>query len=82
MRIVDIIGGRSLQGTGNTKTPMYINITSYLVNIVGSVSLGLGVFAPRLDVVGVGIGTAIGNTVTAAGVLLAIYSSRTEAGFE
>lgn len=82
MRIIGIIGAKSLQGTGDTQTPMYINITSYLVNIVGSITLGLGLFAPKLGIVGVGIGTAIGNTVTAAGVLAAIYSPSTEAGFE
>jgi putative MATE family efflux protein len=81
MRIVGIIGARSLQGTGDTRTPMYINITSYVVNIAGSVTLGLGVLLPRLGVVGVGIGTALGNTVTAIGVLLAIYVPHTEAGF-
>lgn len=82
MRIVGIIGAKSLQGTGDTQTPMYINITSYLVNIAGSVMLGLGILAPKLGIVGVGIGTALGNTVTAVGVLAAIYSPSTEAGFE
>lgn len=81
MRIVGIIGTRSLQGTGDTRTPMYINVTSYVVNIVGTVALGLGIFAPRLGVVGVGIGTAVGNTVTAVSVLLALWSPRIEAGF-
>lgn len=81
MRIVGIIGARSLQGTGDTRTPMYINITSYFVNIVGSVTLGLGVLTPRLGIVGVGIGTAVGNTGTGVGALIAIYSSRTEAGY-
>jgi putative MATE family efflux protein len=81
MRILGIVGGRALQGTGDTRTPMYINVTSYFVNIVGSLALGLGIFAPRLGVAGVGIGTAVGNTVIGAGVLAAIYSSRTSAGF-
>lgn len=81
MRIVGIIGTRSLQGTGNTRVPMYINVTSYLVNIVASVTLGLGIFLPRLGIVGVGLGTAAGNTVAGMGVLLAIYSPRIEASF-
>lgn len=81
MRIVGIIGTRSLQGTGDTRTPMYINVTSYVVNIVGTLALGLGILAPRLGIIGVGLGTAIGNTVTATGVLLAIRSPRIEAGF-
>jgi putative MATE family efflux protein len=81
MRIVGIIGAKSLQGTGDTRTPMYINVTSYLVNIVGSLTLGLGILAPRLGIVGVAVGTALGNTVTALGVLLAIASPSTEAGY-
>jgi putative MATE family efflux protein len=81
MRIVGIIGAKSLQGTGDTRTPMYINVTSYLVNIVGSVTLGLGILAPRLGIVGVAVGTALGNTVTAVGVLLAIATPSTEAGY-
>jgi putative MATE family efflux protein len=81
LRIVGLVGVRSLQGTGDTRTPMYVNVSSYLVNIVGSVALGLGVFAPKLGIVGVGLGTAAGNAVTAAGVLLAIRWPSIEAGF-
>lgn len=81
MRIVGLIGAKSLQGTGDTQTPMYINVTSNVVNIIASVTLGLGVLAPKLGIVGVAVGTALGNTVTATGVLLAIASSGTEAGY-
>jgi len=81
LRIVGLVGARSLQGTGDTRTPMYVNIASYLVNMVGSVALGLGVVVPRLGIVGVGIGTAAGNTVAAVGVLLAIRAPSVEAGF-
>jgi len=81
MRIVGLIGTRALQGTGDTRTPMYINITSYAVNTVGSIALGLGIFAPRLGIVGVGLGTAVGNAVMAGGILLALNSPRIEAGF-
>jgi Na+-driven multidrug efflux pump len=49
--------------------------------MVGSVALGLGVVVPRLGIVGVGIGTAAGNTVAAVGVLLAIRAPSVEAGF-
>lgn len=81
MRIIGIIGTKSLQGTGNTRTPMYINVSSYFVNIVGSVTLGLGILAPKLGIIGVGLGTAAGNTVAGVGVLLAIYSPQFEASF-
>jgi putative MATE family efflux protein len=80
LRIVGLIGTRSLQGTGDTRTPMYINITSYAVNTVASLALGLGIVAPRLGIVGVGLGTAVGNAVMAGGILLAINSQRVEAG--
>ncbi|MFB6297895.1 MAG: MATE family efflux transporter [Salinirussus sp.] len=80
LRIVGLIGTRALQGTGDTRTPMYVNVTSYTVNIAGSVALGLGVLGPRLGIVGVGVGTAAGNAVTAGGVLLALASPRIEAG--
>jgi len=81
-RHVALVAARSLQGTGDTRTPMYVDVTSSLVNIGGSVVLGLGLLgAPRLEIVGVGIATAIGNTFTAGALSVAIWSSRTEASF-
>ena len=65
-RHVGLIAARSLQGTGDTRTPMYVNIVANGLNIAGSVTLGLGLFgAPRLSVVGVGIATAAANVFTA-----------------
>ncbi|MFB6111580.1 MAG: MATE family efflux transporter [Halobacteriaceae archaeon] len=65
-RHVALIGARSLQGTGDTRTPMYINIVANGLNIVGSVVLGLGLFgAPRLEIVGVGAATGVANVFTA-----------------
>jgi putative MATE family efflux protein len=81
-RHVAIIAGRSLQGTGDTRTPMYVNVVANGINIAGTVVLGLGLFgAPRLEVVGVGIATAAANVFTASLLCLAIYSGRTDAGF-
>jgi len=81
-RHIALIGARALQGTGDTRTPMYINISSNVINIALSAVLGLGLLgAPRLEVVGVGIATAVGNTVTAGAFVLVIASDRTAAGF-
>lgn len=75
-RHVGYIASAALQGTGDTKTPMKINMTGNLVNIVLTVVLGLGIgFFPTLEIVGVGIGTAIGNVLTAVLFLHSIYSS-------
>ncbi|MFC7140942.1 MATE family efflux transporter [Halosimplex aquaticum] len=81
-RHVALVGARALQGTGDTRTPMYVDVTSSVLNIAGSLVLGLGLFgAPRLAIVGVGIATAVGNCFTAGVLSLAIWSSRTEASF-
>ncbi len=75
-RHVGYIASAALQGTGDTKTPMKINMTGNFVNIVLTVVLGLGIgFFPTLEIVGVGIGTAIGNVLTAVLFLYSIYSS-------
>ena len=81
-RHVTLIGARSLQGTGDTRTPMYINAVANLVNIAGSVTLGLGLFgAPRLEVLGVGLATAGANVLTAGLFLSAIAADRTAPSF-
>lgn len=81
-RHVAIIGARSLQGTGDTRTPMYINLVSNGLNILLSLVLGLGLLgAPRLEIVGVGLATAVGNVFTASMLLLAIGTDWTDASF-
>lgn len=75
------VGVKALQGTGDTRTPMVITITANVINIVGSIVLGLGVGpAPRLSIVGVGIATAVANTFTAAAVVLTIHGSSSNLG--
>jgi putative MATE family efflux protein len=74
---VAIIGVRALQGTGDTKTPMLINIGSNVINIACSVVLGLGIGPfPRLGIFGVGLATALANAFTAASILLAFTTDR------
>ncbi len=57
-RLITIISARCLQGTGDTRSPMIVDIISNAVNIVLSVLLALGLFwFPELGVRGVGWGT-------------------------
>jgi len=78
-RHVTLIGERSLQGTGDTKTPMYIRGGSNVVNILGTVSLGLGLGpVPRLEVVGVALSTAGANVLAALAVIGVLATSRTD----
>lgn len=82
-RHVALVGARALQGTGDTQTPMYVDVTSSLLNIAGSAILGLGLFgAPRLSIFGVGLATTFGNVFTATALTVAILSSRTDAAFQ
>ncbi|MEZ3115489.1 MATE family efflux transporter [Halobaculum sp. MBLA0147] len=79
-RHVALIGARSLQGTGDTRTPMYVNVLSNALNIAGSVVFGLGLFgAPRLGVLGVGLATAVGNGLTATLLLAAMWTDWSDA---
>ncbi len=81
-RHVALIAARSLQGTGDTRTPMVVNVAANGLNIAGSLVLGLGLLgAPRLAVVGVGLATAAGNVFSASALSLAIYGDRAAASF-
>ena len=81
-RHVALVGARALQGTGDTRTPMYVNVLANSVNIAGSVVLGLGLFGlPRLEIVGVGLATATANVLTATLLCAAIWGSWTAANF-
>ena len=81
-RHVALVGARALQGTGDTRTPMYVNIVANTLNITGSVVLGLGLFGfPRLEIVGVGLATAAANVLTAGLLCAAIWGSWTDANF-
>ena len=78
MRIVGFVGARALQGTGDTRTPMLINGGATGLNILLSITLGLGLGgAPRLGIVGVGVATAVGRTVEALLVVGVLLTERT-----
>ena len=79
VRIVGIVAARALQGTGDTRTPMAVRIVSNLLNITGTVSLGLGVGpVPQLGVLGVALATALARVVETGGFLLFILAGRAE----
>ena len=81
-RIVGLTAARALQGTGDTRTPMLVNVAGNLLNIVGSLVLGLGLFGvASYRVVGVGVATAAGNVFIALVLCALITSSATNVGF-
>lgn len=72
-RHISLIGAKVLQGAGDTKSPMYVNLFVNIMNIFGSLTLGLGLFgAPELRVVGVGVSTAGANVVSALLMLVVV----------
>lgn len=78
MRIVGLVGARSLQGTGDTRTPMLVNGSANALNVLLTVGLGLGLWiAPELGIVGVGVATAVSRTYEALAITGAIASGRT-----
>ncbi|MBZ6495226.1 MATE family efflux transporter [Natrinema longum] len=82
MRIVGLVGARSLQGTGDTRTPMLVNVGANAVNIGATVGLGLGLgVLPELGIVGVGLGTAISRTLEGGAITAAIAIERTAPSF-
>ncbi len=76
-RIMSIISARALQGAGDTKTPMIVEIAGNVINIVLSVGLALGIgLFPDFGVVGVGIGTFTAKFISAIIYILLFMSSR------
>jgi putative MATE family efflux protein len=81
-RIVGLTAARALQGTGDTRTPMVVNVAGNLLNIAGSLVLGLGLLGvPSYRVVGVGVATAAGNVFIALVLCGLVASSVTDVGF-
>ncbi|MGQ4554567.1 MATE family efflux transporter [Halobellus sp. GM3] len=74
-RQVSIIGARALQGVGNTRTPMYVNVLANGTNVILSLGLAFGIGGlPALGVVGVAFGTATANVLSAGLLLAAVYA--------
>ncbi len=75
MRITGLVGARALQGTGDTRTPMIVNVCTNVLNILLTVGLGLGIWiAPDWGIVGVGIATAVSRTFESLAMIGAIAS--------
>ncbi|TDO72695.1 putative MATE family efflux protein [Halanaerobium saccharolyticum] len=78
-RITSIIAARALQGSGDTRTPMVVEVISNIINILVSVGLALGIgFLPEIGVPGVGIGTFTAKTLSAVIFILIFLSSKSE----
>jgi putative MATE family efflux protein len=78
-RIAAIISARALQGSGDTKTPMLIEVAANLMNIIISAVLALGLLGfPRLGVPGVGIGTFAAKTFSAVIFILVFLSPKSK----
>ena len=78
-RIISIIAARALQGSGDTRTPMVVEVISNLINIIVSVGLALGIwFFPKIGVPGVGIGTFTAKTLSAVIFIMIFLSSKSE----
>jgi len=81
-RMVALVAARVLQGTGDTRTPMYVNAVANAGNILGSAGFGLGLFGlPELGVVGVAASSAAANAFTGVALAAAIASPYTDAGY-
>lgn len=75
VRHIVIIGEKSLQGSGDTLTPMFIRGGTNLLNIIGTIVLALGLGpAPRLEIVGIAIATAGANVLGAIAILLVFFT--------
>ena len=81
-RHVTLIAARSIQGTGDTRTPMFVNGGANAFNIVATVALAFGVGpVPDLGIVGIATATAGADTLAALTFLTVIYSDRCELSF-
>ena len=76
---VTLIASRAIQGTGDTLTPMYVNLLANALNILLTIALAFGVGPfPELSIVGVALATAFGDLVAASTFLAVIQSGRSE----
>lgn len=76
---VNFIAARSIQGTGDTKTPMYVNGFVNTFNILATITLAFGLGpVPALGVIGIAAATAIGDVIGAVTFLTLIYSAHTK----
>jgi len=72
-----MIAARALQGSGDTRTPMYVNLITVPTNLALNAVLifGLGPL-PRLGIAGAALGTAIAETLSAVIFLWLLLTAR------
>ncbi|WP_331234131.1 MATE family efflux transporter [Natronorarus salvus] len=76
---VNFIAARSIQGTGDTRTPMYVNGVVNALNIVATVTLAFGLGPiPELGVVGIAAATAVSDSLGALTFLAIIRTPFSE----
>ncbi len=78
-RHTTLIAAKSIQGTGDTRTPMYVNLAGNILNIGLTVGLAFGVAGiPEYGVVGIAIATAVADVFAAVVFLLVLASEASE----
>ncbi|AGB37874.1 MATE family efflux transporter [Natronococcus occultus] len=76
---VNFIAARSIQGTGDTKTPMYVNGVVNALNILATIGLAFGLGPlPELGIIGIAIATAVADTLGATAFLAILATPRSE----
>ncbi|ELZ29816.1 DNA damage-inducible protein [Halogeometricum pallidum JCM 14848] len=81
-RLVVLVAARALQGLGDTRTPMYVNVVANVLNVSLSVGLGFGLVGlPKLGVFGVGLATSTANVLSAVLLLAATYRPSSPVAF-
>ncbi|MFU8869490.1 MATE family efflux transporter [Natronococcus sp.] len=74
---VNFIAARSIQGTGDTKTPMYVNGVVNALNILATIGLAFGLGPlPELGVIGIAVATAAADTLGATAFLAILATPR------
>lgn len=79
---INFIAARSIQGTGDTVTPMLVNGAVNVFNIITTLVLAFGVGPfPELGIIGIAVATAIADTIAASTFLVLIWSAYTDVDF-
>ncbi|WP_409338754.1 MATE family efflux transporter [Halalkalicoccus ordinarius] len=74
-----LIASRSIQGTGDTRTPMYVNGAANVLNIAGTISFAFGLGpVPELSVLGIAVATAVSDSLAALALVAVVASPRGE----
>ncbi len=67
----------ALRGSGDTKTPMRINLVVNLLNVFGNAILIYGLFGmPELGVIGAGVSTSLSHVIASIMLLFVIFNKK------